>query len=58
MARRARIWGVVNRDLRLHTMDNLYAAVRAVFPTGSFANPALTLIALAVRRADHLRARP
>ncbi len=50
--------GIVNPDLRLHTVDNLYAAGCAVFPTGGFANPALTLIALALRLADHLKARP
>jgi choline dehydrogenase-like flavoprotein len=27
----------------------------SVFPTGGFANPTLTMIALAIRLADHLK---
>lgn len=47
--------GIVNRDSRLHTVDNLYIAGSAVFPTGGYANPTLTIVALALRLADHLR---
>ena len=50
--------GIVNADSRLHSVDNLYAAGCALFPTSGFANPALTLIALALRLADHLKAQP
>ncbi|MES2186490.1 MAG: GMC family oxidoreductase [Pseudomonadota bacterium] len=46
---------VVDADCRLHAMDNLYIAGSAVFPTSSQANPTLTLVALALRLADHLR---
>uniref|UniRef100_UPI00359FEFCE GMC oxidoreductase n=1 Tax=Achromobacter insuavis TaxID=1287735 RepID=UPI00359FEFCE len=34
---------------------NLYIAGSAVFPTSGQANPTLTIVALALRLADHLR---
>jgi len=46
--------GIVNPDCRLHAVDNLYAAGSAVFPTSGYANPTLTIVALALRLADHL----
>ncbi|HZF29344.1 MAG TPA: FAD-dependent oxidoreductase [Gammaproteobacteria bacterium] len=46
--------GVVNRDLRCHDVDNLYLASSAAFPAGGIANPTFTLLALALRLADHL----
>jgi len=48
--------GIVNRDARLHTVANLYIAGSAIFPTGGYANPTLTIVALSLRLADHLRA--
>lgn len=48
--------GIVDRSSRLHTVDNLYIAGSAVFPTGGYANPTLTIVALALRLADHLKA--
>ena len=47
--------GVVNADARVHTSDNLYVAGSSVFSTGGYANPTLTIVALALRLADHLR---
>jgi choline dehydrogenase-like flavoprotein len=47
--------GIVNPECRFHGLDNLYAAGSAVFPTSGYANPTLTIIALALRLADHLR---
>ncbi|HEY0216145.1 MAG TPA: GMC family oxidoreductase [Cellulomonas sp.] len=44
--------GVVDPDCRVHGIDNLYVASTSVFPTGGFANPTLTLVALALRVAD------
>ena len=49
--------GVVDRNARVHGVDNLYIAGSSVFPTAGAANPTLTLVALTLRLADHLRAR-
>jgi choline dehydrogenase-like flavoprotein len=47
--------GVVDADCKVHGVDNLYVASSAVFPTGGFANPTLTIVALAIRLGEHLR---
>jgi choline dehydrogenase-like flavoprotein len=49
--------GVVDKNCRLHSVDNLFVASPSVFPTTSFANPVLTTAALAIRLADHLKHR-
>lgn len=49
--------GVVDRDCRVHSVDNLYVASSSVFPTGGHANPTLTIVALALRLAEHLKGR-
>jgi choline dehydrogenase-like flavoprotein len=49
--------GVVDADCRVHGVSNLYVAGSSVFPTGGYANPTLTLIALALRLADTLKTR-
>jgi choline dehydrogenase-like flavoprotein len=46
--------GVVDADCRVHGVANLYVAGSSVFPTGGWANPTLTIVALALRLADHL----
>jgi choline dehydrogenase-like flavoprotein len=46
--------GVVDSDCRVYGMRNLFIASSAVFPTSGFANPTLTIVALAIRLADHL----
>jgi choline dehydrogenase-like flavoprotein len=46
--------GIVDTDCRLHGYANLYLAGSCVFPTGGHANPTLTIVALALRLADHL----
>jgi choline dehydrogenase-like flavoprotein len=46
--------GVVDRDCRVFGMANLYLASSSVFPTGGFSNPTLTIMALALRLADHV----
>jgi choline dehydrogenase-like flavoprotein len=50
-------FGVVDSDCRLFDCPNLYVAGSAVFPTVSFVNPTLTIVALAYRLADALKAR-
>jgi len=47
--------GVVNEDCRVHGVANLYVAGSSVFPTAGAANPTLTITALALRLADHLK---
>lgn len=46
--------GVVDGDCRVHGVANLFVASSSVFPTGSYANPTLTIAALALRVADEL----
>ncbi|MFC7610872.1 GMC family oxidoreductase [Teichococcus aestuarii] len=48
--------GVVDAHCAVHGVPNLYVASAAVFPTSSHANPTLTIVALALRLADHLKA--
>ena len=45
---------VVDRNCRVHGLANLYIAGSAVFPTTGYANPTLTIVALAARLAGHL----
>jgi choline dehydrogenase-like flavoprotein len=47
--------GVVDRDCRVHGVQNLFVAGSAVFPTSGWSNPTLTLLALGFRLADRLR---
>ena len=48
--------GVVDANCRLHDCENLYIVGGSVFPTVSWANPTLTLIALVCRLGEHLKA--
>ncbi|WP_035993075.1 GMC oxidoreductase [Leptolyngbya sp. KIOST-1] len=47
--------GVVNENCQVHSVPNLYVASSSVFPTGGYANPTLTILALTLRLADHLK---
>jgi choline dehydrogenase-like flavoprotein len=49
--------GVVNADGRVHHVDNLYVAGSATFPTSGQSNPMLTIVAMALRLAQHLEIR-
>ena len=49
--------GVVDADCRVHGVPNLFIAGSSVFPTGGFANPTLTIVALAIRLATHLQSK-
>jgi choline dehydrogenase-like flavoprotein len=49
--------GVVDSNCRVHSTTNLYIAGSATFPTNGYANPTMTIVALAARLADHLQSR-
>ena len=48
--------GVVDPDGRMFGVENLYLAGASVFPTTGFANPTLTIVALALRLARRVDA--
>ena len=49
-------YGVVDANARVHGIANLFIAGASVFPTGGYANPVLTTVALTLRLADHIKA--
>ncbi|MEM7293148.1 MAG: GMC family oxidoreductase, partial [Pseudomonadota bacterium] len=49
--------GVVDKNCKVHGMENLYIAGSPVFTTGGYANPVLTAVALTARLADELKAK-
>jgi choline dehydrogenase-like flavoprotein len=49
--------GVVDRNCQVHGVHNLFVAGSSVFPTAGSGTPTLTLVGLAIRLADHLKAR-
>jgi choline dehydrogenase-like flavoprotein len=48
--------GVVDEHCQVFGVGNLFIAGSGVFPTAGHANPTLTIVALAMRLADHLQA--
>lgn len=48
--------GVVDRHCRVHGIDNLHIAGSSVFPTGGWAFPTFTIVALSLRLAEDLHA--
>lgn len=46
--------GVVDENLKVNGVENLYVCDLSVFPFSPASNPSLTLVALAQRLADHL----
>lgn len=47
--------GVVDRNNKVHSIDNLYLAGSSVFATSGVSNPTLTIMALSRRLAAHLQ---
>jgi choline dehydrogenase-like flavoprotein len=47
--------GVVDSNCRVHGVDNLLIAGSSVFPAAGYANPTLTIVALSLRLAEHLK---
>ena len=47
--------GVVNQHCQVHETENLYIAGSSVYPTCGHANPTLTIVALSIRLADHIK---
>lgn len=48
---------VVDGDCRVHGYANLFVAGSSVYPSGGYANPTITIVALALRLADMLTGR-
>ncbi|WP_333834969.1 FAD-dependent oxidoreductase [Rubrimonas sp.] len=46
--------GVVDRDCRVHGLDNLYVGGSSVFTTSGYSGPTMMIIAMALRMADHV----
>jgi choline dehydrogenase-like flavoprotein len=46
---------VVDSDCQIHDVTGLFVAGSSVFPASGYVNPTLTIIALAIRLADHLK---
>ena len=49
--------GVADADCRVHSLANVYVAGSSLFPQSGYANPTLTIVALADRLGLHLTAR-
>jgi choline dehydrogenase-like flavoprotein len=47
--------GVVDAQCRVHGMENLFIAGSSVFPTCGSDMPTITIVALALRLADHIK---
>jgi choline dehydrogenase-like flavoprotein len=46
--------GVVNKFGQTHDIPNLFISDGSQFSTGAACNPTLTIVALAIRQADHI----
>jgi choline dehydrogenase-like flavoprotein len=48
---------VVDSNCKLHSVENVYIAGSSVFPTSGCTNPTFTIVALAIRLAEHLKSK-
>ncbi|MDQ3571219.1 MAG: GMC family oxidoreductase, partial [Actinomycetota bacterium] len=46
---------VTDPDCQVHGVEGLFVSGASLFPAAGFANPTLTIVALAMRLADHLK---
>jgi choline dehydrogenase-like flavoprotein len=46
--------GVVNKFGQAHDVKNLFVSDGSQFTSGAACNPTLTIVALAIRQADHI----
>jgi hypothetical protein len=46
---------VVDKNLNIHGLNNVFVLSSSTFPTASHANPSLTIAAFAIRLANHLK---
>ena len=46
--------GVTDADCQVYGAPNLFVAVSSLLPTSGWANPTITIIALALRLGDYL----
>ena len=49
--------GVVDKNLKVHGINNLFIVGSSVFPTGGHANPTYTIVALSIRLSNLLKKR-
>lgn len=47
--------GIVDSQCRVHGVDNLMISGSSVFPTGGYANPTLSIVAMSIRVADQIK---
>ncbi len=48
--------GVVDKNGKAHDMPNLFVSDGSQFTSGAAENPTLTIVALAIRQAEHIAA--
>jgi choline dehydrogenase-like flavoprotein len=49
--------GVTNKWGQVHEIKNLFVSDGSLFSTSAAANPTVTIVALAIRQADHIAER-
>ena len=46
---------MVDENLKVHSIDNLFVTGSSVFTTGGHGNPTYTIVLLSLKLADHLK---
>ena len=50
-----KLTSVVDKNCKIHNVNNFFIAGASVFPTSSYVNPTLTIVALSIRLSDHIK---